>query len=91
LAFCSVINNNFSEIKAFPNKKVTIETKSLKKINIQSNQFMKMRIVTCSQGKCDYFVQPTVTDLTAGYTIKGKPTYAEKMSIFGYKVRCNKI
>jgi len=52
---------------------------------------MKMRSVTYSKGKCDYFVQPTVTDLTAGYTIKGKPTYAEKMSIFGYKVRCNKI
>jgi hypothetical protein len=26
-------------------------------------------------------VQPTVTDLTAGYTIKGRPSYAEKTQI----------
>ena len=56
---------------------------------------MKMRIVTYCRGKCDYFVQPTVTDLTAGYTIKGKPTYAEKTQIVRIllflRETCNKV
>lgn len=42
---------------------------------------MEMRIVTYCKGKCDYYVQPTATNFTAGYTTKREPYNGEKNAI----------